>query len=114
MICRHPEGGAIGRLRVFSMTQISLRSFGHIFGPINGPPILQNDFFSNKLLPAEAEKYLHHIVNKEMPAGMKRHLEVELFPHPIEGQPRDLHQYCTSLDAPKWFPLYAIQEGIVF
>lgn len=38
------------------------------------------DFTNNKLLPDEAEKYLHHIVNKEMPAGMKRHLEYELFP----------------------------------
>ena len=39
-----------------------------------------SDFTKNKLLPDEAKKYLHHIVEKEMPAGLKRYLEIELFP----------------------------------
>lgn len=37
-------------------------------------------FTKNKLLPDEAKKYLHHVVDKEMPAGLKKYLEVELFP----------------------------------
>lgn len=37
-------------------------------------------FTKNKLLPDEAKKYLHHVVEKEMPAGLKKYLEVELFP----------------------------------
>ena len=37
-------------------------------------------FTKNKLLPDEAKKYLHHVVEKEMPASLKRYLEVELFP----------------------------------
>ena len=38
------------------------------------------DFTKNKLLPDEAKKYLHNIVETEMPAGLKRYLELELFP----------------------------------
>ena len=37
-------------------------------------------FTQNELIPAEAEKYAHQIVDKEMPAGLKKYLEVELFP----------------------------------
>ena len=38
-------------------------------------------FTWNELIPAEAERYAHQIIDKEMPAGLKRYLEVELFPH---------------------------------
>jgi len=38
------------------------------------------DFTKNKLLPDEAKKYLTHIVQEEMPAGLKKYLELELFP----------------------------------
>ena len=37
-------------------------------------------FTKNKLLPDEAKKYLHRVVEKEMPASLKKYLEVELFP----------------------------------
>lgn len=37
-------------------------------------------FTRNELIPAEAEKYARQIIDKEMPAGLKRYLEVELFP----------------------------------
>lgn len=39
------------------------------------------DFTKNKLLPDESKKYLHHVVSKEMPAGLKKYMELELFPH---------------------------------
>jgi hypothetical protein len=39
-----------------------------------------SDFTKNKLLPDEAKKYLHCIVETEMPAGLKKYLELELFP----------------------------------
>jgi hypothetical protein len=38
------------------------------------------DFTNNKLLPEEAEKYCKQLVNKEMPKGLKRYMELELFP----------------------------------
>lgn len=38
------------------------------------------DFTQQRLFPAEAEKYAKHIVGKEMPRGLKKYLEVELFP----------------------------------
>ena len=38
------------------------------------------EFTKNKMIPSEAEKYLHSIVDEEMPRGLKRYLEVELFP----------------------------------
>ena len=37
-------------------------------------------FMKNEMIPAEAEKYAHHIVDKEMPEGLKKYLELELFP----------------------------------
>jgi hypothetical protein len=39
-----------------------------------------SDFTKNKLLPDEAKKYLHNIIETEMPAGLKKYLELELFP----------------------------------
>ena len=38
------------------------------------------EFMNAKLLPAEAKKYLHRIVDKEMPEGLKKYMEVKLFP----------------------------------
>jgi hypothetical protein len=38
------------------------------------------EFSKSQLIPAEAEKYLCQIVEKEMPRGLKRYMEVELFP----------------------------------
>jgi hypothetical protein len=37
-------------------------------------------FTKNQLLPAVADQYLKQIVHKEMPAGLKKYMEVELFP----------------------------------
>lgn len=37
-------------------------------------------FTQNELIPDKAEKYARHIVDKEMPQGLKKYLEVELFP----------------------------------
>ena len=38
------------------------------------------DFTNHKLLPDEAKKYCTHIVDKEMPLGLKKYMELELFP----------------------------------
>ncbi|KIJ33272.1 hypothetical protein M422DRAFT_264821 [Sphaerobolus stellatus SS14] len=38
-------------------------------------------FSKQKLIPDEASKYLHQIVNTEMPTGLKKYMELELFPH---------------------------------
>ena len=38
------------------------------------------DFTKNKLLPDESKKYLHHVVSREMPAGLKKYMELKLFP----------------------------------
>jgi transposase len=40
-----------------------------------------SNFTKNKLLPDESKKYLHHIVEVEMPTGLKKYLELELFLH---------------------------------
>jgi len=37
-------------------------------------------FTSNKLVSTAADQYLHHIVREEMPRGLKKYLELELFP----------------------------------
>jgi hypothetical protein len=39
------------------------------------------DFTKNKLLPDESKRYLHHVVSREMPAGLKKYMELKLFPH---------------------------------
>ena len=38
-------------------------------------------FTQDELIPAEAEKYAQQIVDKQMPAGLKKYMEVELFSH---------------------------------
>jgi hypothetical protein len=38
------------------------------------------DFTKSKLLPDESKKYLHHVVSREMPAGLKKYMELKLFP----------------------------------
>ena len=37
-------------------------------------------FSANKLVPAVADEYLHNITNNEMPQGLKKYMEYELFP----------------------------------
>ena len=37
-------------------------------------------FIQDELIPTEAERYVHQIVNREKPAGLKKYMEVELFP----------------------------------
>ena len=37
-------------------------------------------FTWDELIPAKAEKYAHQIIDKEVPVGLKKYLEVELFP----------------------------------
>jgi hypothetical protein len=50
-------------------------------------------FSQNKLVPEVAAKYAHHITNIEMPQGLKKYLEVELFPriHLKAGKGVSLH-----------------------
>ena len=38
------------------------------------------DFTKNKLLPDESKKYLHHLISREMPASLKKYMELKLFP----------------------------------
>ena len=38
------------------------------------------NFSQHKMIPATAEKYLRHVVDEEMPKGLKRYIELELFP----------------------------------
>src|SRR5882672_1784650 len=37
-------------------------------------------FSKNELLPDAAAKYLHPLIHEEMPLGLKKYMEVELFP----------------------------------
>ena len=39
------------------------------------------DFTASKLVGNAVRKYLQHLVDTEMPAGLKRYLELDLFPH---------------------------------
>ena len=38
------------------------------------------EFSKNNLVPTAAKQYLQHLVTHEMPAGLKKYLEIELFP----------------------------------
>ncbi|KAH7902939.1 hypothetical protein BJ138DRAFT_1120921 [Hygrophoropsis aurantiaca] len=38
------------------------------------------EFSKNKLIPAEAEEYLRGVVDNKIPQGLKRYMELELFP----------------------------------
>ena len=37
-------------------------------------------FTKNQLIPAEAENYAHKLIDNKMPSGLKRYMELELFP----------------------------------
>lgn len=37
-------------------------------------------FTENKLIPSAADEYLRHIVHNEMPKGLRKYMEIELFP----------------------------------
>ncbi|THH32729.1 hypothetical protein EUX98_g1481 [Antrodiella citrinella] len=39
------------------------------------------EFSEEKMVPAAARQYLTHIVKEEIPQGLKKYLELELFPH---------------------------------
>jgi hypothetical protein len=41
------------------------------------------EFSKNNLVSSAASKYLHHIINTEMPAGLKKYMDVKLFPRLI-------------------------------
>ena len=44
-------------------------------------PLKLNKFTQNKLVPQIADKYLHHIVQDEMLQGLKKYMDLDLFPH---------------------------------
>ena len=43
-------------------------------------PAKLQEFSQGKMIPHAADPYLHHLVNKEMPRGLKQYMELELFP----------------------------------
>ncbi|KAJ7091696.1 hypothetical protein C8R43DRAFT_908229 [Mycena crocata] len=43
-------------------------------------PARLKDFSAGKLIPAAADKYLNQLVREEMPRGLKKYMEIELFP----------------------------------
>ncbi len=43
-------------------------------------PAKLKEFSQGKLIPSAADQYLRHIVHEEMPQGLKKYLEIELFP----------------------------------
>lgn len=43
-------------------------------------PSKLNQFTQNKLVPQAADKYLLHLVQDEMPRGLKKYMDLELFP----------------------------------
>jgi hypothetical protein len=43
-------------------------------------PVKLAEFSKDNLVSAAADKYLRHIVDTEMPAGLKKYMDVELFP----------------------------------
>lgn len=43
-------------------------------------PTKFTDFLQGQLIPTAADKYLYHMVDDEMPRGLKKYMELELFP----------------------------------
>ena len=43
-------------------------------------PAKLSEYIKKTSIPAAAEKYVHHLVDEEMPRGLKKYLELELFP----------------------------------
>ena len=43
-------------------------------------PMKLAEFVKAKSIPTVAEKYIHQVVDEEMPQGLKKYMEIELFP----------------------------------
>jgi hypothetical protein len=43
-------------------------------------PAKLKEFSQGKLVPSVTDKYLHQIVHDEMPQGLKKYTELEIFP----------------------------------
>jgi hypothetical protein len=68
-------------------------------------------FTKNELLPAKAEKYAKHIINKEMPQGLKKYLELEIFPRIQIKVGKDISmamntQMWFTIDKKYFYPLW--------
>ena len=57
------------------------------------------DFTNQKLLPVEAAKYCQEICDKEMPQGLRKYMEIELFPriHMKVGKGMSISTTCWWL-----------------
>ncbi|KAG1883732.1 hypothetical protein F4604DRAFT_1575373 [Suillus subluteus] len=72
-------------------------------------------FMNNELLHTEATKYLEGLVQTEMPQGLKRYIELELFPHihMKVGRGESLSTACRWLHL-EGFQFMAYKKGLYF
>lgn len=59
------------------------------------------EFNQNNLVSTTAKEYLQHVIDKEMPQGLKKYKEVKLFPHIHLKPGRGITPYCTSMASPR-------------
>ena len=78
-------------------------------------PLKLNKFTKNKLVLQTADKYLHHLVDNEMPQGLKKYMEVELFPciHLKAGHGISLVTACCWLHS-EGFKYTTHKKGLYF
>lgn len=81
--CELPESNRGRHIKVFTLLSdpavcAELQSYVRLNKWAMNPAKLAA-FTRDELIPTEAEKYAHQIIDKEMPVGLKKYLEVELF-----------------------------------
>ncbi|KIJ35189.1 hypothetical protein M422DRAFT_181072 [Sphaerobolus stellatus SS14] len=69
------------------------------------------EFTKNKLLPDEAKRYLQCIVETEMPSGLKKYLELELFPR-IQGFKYTAHKKALYFDGHEREDVIAYRQSV--
>jgi hypothetical protein len=72
-------------------------------------------FSKNELLPDAADKYLRHLIREEMPLGLKKYMELELFPrvHLRVGRGISLSTACRWLRL-EGFRFISHKKGLYF
>ncbi|KAJ7708564.1 hypothetical protein B0H14DRAFT_2646573 [Mycena olivaceomarginata] len=72
------------------------------------------EFSKANLVSAAADKYLRHIIDTEMPVGLKKYMDVELFPRlHLKPGPRHFSRNRHTVASSRGISLHRAQEGPV-
>jgi hypothetical protein len=75
------------------------------------------EFAKGNMLPAAADKYLRDVVQSEMPKGLKKYMDLELFPrieNSDEGGKRNIFEHSSALASERRLRYISYKKGLYF